>query len=189
MSTRAFPLPWCSSRRDTACGVKITRRHLLALGAAVPAASALGAGGLAWRWYGTAPAEGRAVLSDDEYDFMQALAEAWMPPGGEPFLSGADADLGGWMDELLSHMDATKASLLKVLMQVLDDAPLLTDASSFRSLQLSRRMELLQGWMTSTNSMFRAAVTGLVVLMGMGWTTHPDVVAVIGPMFRCGWSR
>lgn len=169
--------------------MKITRRHLLALGAAVPAATALGAGGLTWRWYGVAPAEGRAVLSADEYDFVQALAEAWMPPGGEPFLSGADADLGGWLDELLSHMDETKASLLKVLMQVLDDTTLLSEGSAFRHLPLSTRMERLRGWMTSKNSLFRSAVSGLIVLMGMGWSTHPDVVAVIGPMFRCGWSR
>src|SRR5690606_34716390 len=145
-------------------------------------------GGLAWRWYGAAPAEGRRVLSADEYDFVQALAEAWMPPGGRPALSGADADLGGWLDELLSHMDPTQAKLLKLLTQVLDDSALLTDGGAYRHLALERRTQLLLGWMRSSNSMFRAAVSGLVVLMGMGWSTHPEVVAVIGPMFRCGWS-
>ena len=169
--------------------MKITRRHVLAAAAAVPAAAALGGGGLALRWYDKAPAQGLSILSQDEYDFVQALSEAWMPPGGTPALSGADANLGQWFDELLTHMAPNQQTLLKLLLQVLDDTPLLTDAGRYTTLDLPRRIELLVGWMQSSNALFRAAIAGVIVLIGMGWTTHPEVAPGLAPMFRCGWSR
>ena len=169
--------------------MKLSRRHVLATMAAVPIAGAVGTGGLALRWYDKGPAAGRILLSSDEYDFIQALAEAWMPPGGVPALSGADADLGAWFDELLTHMAANQQTLLKLLIQILDDVPLVTDASSYRKLDLPRRIELLSDWLDSSNPLFRAGVAGVVVLIGMGWTTHPEVARVIAPRFRCGWSR
>ena len=170
-------------------GMKVTRRHVLAAAAAVPAAAALGAGGLALRWYDKPPGSGLSILSDDEYAFTQAFAEAWMPPGGTPALSVADADLGRWFDELLGSMAPTQQTLLKVLLQALDDMPVLTDGSRFVSLALERRTELVARWSTSNNAMFRAAISGLIVLLGMGWTTHPDVAPGLAHMFRCGWSR
>lgn len=169
--------------------MKLTRRHVLAVAAAVPVVTALGGGALALRWYDKAPGQGLSMLSQDEYDFVQALAEAWMPPGGVPALSGADADLGGWFDELLTHMAPKQGTLLKMLLQVVDDSTLLSDATAYRFLPLPRRTELLVSWMHSSNSLFRSAISGVTVLIGMGWTTHPEVARVIGPMFRCGWSR
>lgn len=167
----------------------LTRRHVLAAMAAVPVAGALGGGSLALRWYNKGPAAGRILLSSDEYDFIQSLAEAWMPPGGVPALSGADADLGAWFDELLTHMAPNQQTLLKLLVQILDDVPLVTDASTFRGLSLPRRVELLGEWLDASNPLFRAGVSGVIVLIGMGWTTHPDVAHVLAPRFRCGWSR
>ena len=169
--------------------MKLTRRHILAAAAAIPAAGLLGTGTLALRWYDKAPGEGLSLLSDDEYGFVQALAEAWMPGGGTPSLSGADANLGAWLDEMLTHMAANQVTLLKMMLQILDDAPLLTDRTRYTTLPLARRTEILRGWMASKKPLFRGAVTGVIVLMGMGWSTHPDVVRVIAPMFRCGWSR
>ncbi|MFT6374818.1 MAG: hypothetical protein ACJARS_001466, partial [bacterium] len=104
-------------------------------------------------------------------------------------LSGADADLGTWFDELLTQMAPNQATLLKLFVQILDDVPLVTDASTFRGLSLARRIELLSDWLDSSNALFRAGVSAVVVLIGMGWTTHPTVAAVLAPRFRCGWSR
>src|SRR5262249_29739543 len=64
--------------------VRITRRQVLAAAAALPAAGGLAAAGLAWRWWDRPPGEGLKVLSAREHDFVQALAEAWLPPGGDP---------------------------------------------------------------------------------------------------------
>jgi hypothetical protein len=169
--------------------MRLSRRAILAAAAAVPAAAALGVGGAAARWWNKAPGDALSVLSDDEYAFAQALAEAWMPPGGVPALSGADADLGRWLDGLLLHLDPMQARALKAACQVLDDLPLTGQGAPFRQLPLEARIEILGRWMRSSSATFRGAISGLLLLLGMGWTTHPEVARVLAPMMGCGWGR
>ena len=84
--------------------MSLSRRHVLAATTAVGVAGGLGVGTAAWRWWERPPGEGLQSLADDEYAFVQALAEAWMPAGGTPELSGADAALGNFIDGLISAM-------------------------------------------------------------------------------------
>lgn len=129
------------------------------------------------------------MLSTDEYDTAQALAEAWMPPGGTPPLSGRDADLGAFFDDVLAGADPTTRKLMKALLQILDDATLPTHGSAFRTLGLEARTDALHGWLISSNGALRSASQGVIALMSMGWTTHPDVAAILQPMFGCGYGR
>ena len=129
------------------------------------------------------------MLSEDEHAFIQAMAEAWMPSGGEPALSGADARLGDFLDETLLAINPLNRKLLKLLMQVLDDATLPTHLSSYRKLGLKARQAVLHGWLHHDNHLLRSAVQGIVVLVSIGWTTHPEVAAVIRPSMRCWYGR
>jgi hypothetical protein len=43
--------------------------------------------------------------------------------------------------------------------------------------------------MDSEVELIRLAITAVVVLISMGWTTHPDVVGFFKPFFRCGYGR
>lgn len=167
----------------------ITRRHLLALSAAALAGATLSTGGLVTRWWDRPVAEGLTALSDDEYEFVQALAEAWIPPGGDPALSGADADLGQWMDELVSHMDPTQGGLFRALLQILDDRPIPTWLSPFRALPLEDRQTILRGWIDSELYTIRAAISGVMALLSFGWTLHPQVTPRFEPLFGCGFGR
>jgi hypothetical protein len=169
--------------------VKITRRHVLATTAAVAAAGALGVGATALRWWDRTPAEGLKVLSPDEHAFIQAVAEAWMPRGGVPELSGADAGVGNFLDQTLLSMNPMNRKLLKLLMQFLDDSTLPTEFSAYRHLPRKRRQQILKGWMHSDNHLLRSAVQGLCVLLSIGWTTHPEVAAVLRPSMRCWYGR
>ncbi len=168
--------------------MKITRRHVLAAMAGVPVAGGLGAGALAWRWWDRPPGQGLAALSQDEHDFVQAVAEAWMPPGGEPALSGADAQLGRYFDDVVAAMEPAGARELKLLLQALDDLTLPTRLAPFRSLPLDTRTEVLRGWLHHDQWLLRNAATALVVLVGVGWTIHPEVVGVLRPHFRCAFG-
>ncbi len=168
--------------------VKITRRMVLAIAAAVPAAGAVGAGGLALRWLDRPVGAGLKVLSDDEYAFAQALAEAWIPRGGEPALSGADADCGRFLDTFMSTMEPVQARLLKVACQALDDWTIVRRGGRFSSLDLETRQEVFRGWVGHPSMSFRGAVTGLVVFLGMGWTTNQEVSRYLAPSFECGWG-
>jgi len=129
------------------------------------------------------------VLSADEHAFVQALAEGWMPRGGVPELFGADAQLGAFLDDTLTVISPLNRKLIKLLMQVLDDSTLPTHLSTYTGLKQHDRTSVLHGWIHHDNPLARSAVQGLVVLIAVGWTTHPDVVAVLEPSMRCRYGR
>ena len=162
---------------------------MLALGAAGAGVSAMGVAGLGLRWWDRPHGEGLLVLSDKEYGFLQALAEAWMPAGGTPALSGADANLGAYVDELLSHVEAPTPTLLKALFEALDDKPIGGWFAPYRKLPLEDRATLLRRWIDHPNALFRSGVVGTVILLGFGWTTHPEVAPMFQPWFGCGYGR
>lgn len=129
------------------------------------------------------------VLSEDEHEFVQKLAEAWMPRGGEPALSGADAQLGDFIDQTLQPMPPVTQKLLKLLMQALDDSTLPTHMAPYRRLWIKDRQRVLRGWIHHENRYVRLAMQALLVLIAIGWTTHPDVVKVLEPSMRCTYGR
>lgn len=167
----------------------ITRRTVLATSAGLAAAATLGVGTTVWRWWDRPPGEGLAVLSEDEHAFVQAVAEAWMPRGGVPELSGADAELGAFLDGVLTAMSPTNQRLLKLLTQVLDDWTLPAHLGAYRTLSLEARQTVLRGWLHHDNHLVRTAVQGLLVLIAVGWTTHPDVAPVLRPSMNCWYGR
>ena len=166
----------------------ITRRRVLAAIAAVPIVGALGAGTVAWRWWDRPPGEGLRALSQDEHDFVQAAAEAWMPPGGDPPLSGSEAELGRFFDELTAAMDPASGRELKLLLQALDDLTLPTHLSAFRHLPLEARTTVLAGWLHGDQWLLRNATVAVLVLIGEGYTLHPGVVERLRSWFPCGFG-
>lgn len=169
--------------------MRITRRHLIALTGASAGLAAMGALGVFERWWDRPHGEGLAVLSLDEYEFLQAMAEAWMPRGGTPALSGADANLGAFVDDLLTHVDPPTPTLLKALFQGLDDKPIGGWFAAYRHLPLEDRQILLRQWLDHDNALFRGGVSGTIALLGFGWTTHPDVAKLLQPWYGCGYGR
>lgn len=169
--------------------MELTRRHVIAAMAGVPVVGVLSTGAVAWTWWDRPPGEGLQALSDDEYQIVQALAEAWMPAGGDPALSGADANLGAFFDDLVAGMAGSSGKELKVLLHIVDNLARPTHVQAFRNLPLETRTELIRAWMESPVELVRLAITAVLVLMAMGWTTHPEVVGFFRPMFRCGYGR
>lgn len=169
--------------------MKVTRRQILAAMAAIPLVSGLSAGAVGLRWYNRAPGATLLVLADDEYAFIQALAETWMPAGGTPSLSGAEADLGRFADDLISSMASMQQTLIKLLLQVLDDATLPTHFASFKSLEIAEREIVLRGWLNADQPEVRTAVSTMLLLLGEGWGTHPKVVEHMRNEYPCGYGR
>ena len=170
--------------------MKLTRRQVMAAMAAVPVAGGLAAGTAAWQWWGRPPGQGLRALSDDEHAFVQALAEAWLPRGGSPRLSGADAELGLFLDDILASMRGVQARELKLLLQVLDDLPRLRHGGRpFRALSLDERIAQLDEWVHSDQWLLRNATQAVLALLGGGYTTHPDVLPHLSPWFKCAYGR
>lgn len=169
---------------------RITRRHVLAAMGAVPVVGALGAGATAWQWWDRPPGDGLLSLSSDEHAFVQALAEAWLPPGGEPAISGAEARLGDFFDDVVAAMSDEQAVELKLLLQLLDDLPRATHwGRPFRALELEARIAQLDGWVHHDQWLLRNAAVAVLALIGGGYTTHPDVLPMLSPWFKCAYGR
>ncbi len=163
---------------------RFTRRQLLQTLAAIPATFAVGAGGLWWRWWDAPHGAELLVLADDEFEFLQSIAEAWMPPGGRPAISGSEARVGSVIDGMLSKAPDKERSLLKLLFQALDDVTVLSHGSAFRHLDLETRITILKEWRES--SLLRQAVEALLILIGEAYATHPDVRAEWRSLVACG---
>lgn len=166
-----------------------TRRRLLAAAAAVPLLGATAAGVEVYGWWDRPPGAGHLALSDAEHAFAAALAEAYLPPGGDPPLSGRDAHLADYLDSVIAHLLPGTRTELKLLLHALDDATLPTDLSRFRNLPLERRTEVLDGWLNGDLSLLRSAVQGVLVFLAEAYTTHPDVVSRFSSIYRCGFGR
>ncbi len=169
--------------------MRITRRQVLAAGLAVSAAGAIGVAAVGVAWWDRPAGAGLLVLSGSEHAFIQALAEAWMPRGGVPALSGADAELGGWFDAVVAGMPGPPRRQLKLLLHVLDALPLATHGSHYSALQLDSRQDVLRAWLHSDRYLLRSAAQAVMVLVGLGWSTHPEVAEGIRPWFGCGFGR
>ncbi|TNE85101.1 MAG: hypothetical protein EP330_27245 [Deltaproteobacteria bacterium] len=167
----------------------VTRRHVLAALAGTGALAVLGGGAVGWSWWDRPPGEGLKALSVDEHAFVQALAEAWMPPGGDPVISGAEAGLGHFMDDLLGPMVPGQAKELKLLLNLLDDFTVPRRLSRFQHLDLDTRIEVLRGWFESDNHLLRSGVQALIALLASGYTLHPSVAERVRRWYPCGYGR
>ena len=167
----------------------ITRRPVLASLAAPGVVGSLGVGTVAWQWWDRPPGAGLKALSPDEFSFVEALADAWMPEGGEPSLSGSQAGRGSFMDELVAAMPASQAREMKLLLQVLDDVTLPMWMGRFQSLQPAQQQQVLARWMNSSNHLLRSGVTAVIALLASGYTMHPEIAATVQQWYRCGYGR
>jgi len=168
--------------------MRITRRHLLALSAGTTAAAALVAGGIATQWWNQ-PAEAPfEVLNRDEAEFVRAWASAAYPANAIIPLAGESAGLDRFFDQMLKTTPAEPAKLLRLLLHALNTATYPTDGMTFSSLPKDRRKAVFDSWIRSDLSPFRSATQSLVLLLGMGWSIHPEVAPHMRGLHSCGYG-
>ncbi|MEE2829665.1 MAG: gluconate 2-dehydrogenase subunit 3 family protein [Myxococcota bacterium] len=168
---------------------KITRRQALAVGGLVAAAGAAGLGIRVASWWDQPAEEGFLCLSSREAELVDSLAEALFPPGGTPALSGADAGISRYFDWVVDSIPPPTQHLLRSFLHALDDTARITRLSSYASLPLDERTELLGDWAQSPHYLFRSSVSSLVLFLSMGYCGHPEVRDACGWVFPCGYGR
>ncbi len=167
----------------------VTRRHVLAATGAIALVASTTGLVLHRRWWDHPPGSGHEALSKHEYDVVQAIAEAWMPPGdGPPDLSGSEANVGAFVDEITSRMPSQQRKLFKMLLHILDDTTLAIDYKPFHELDRFRREVHLNVWINSPWPYLRQATSAVLILISMGYTVHPKVAPHLEPWFRCGYG-
>jgi hypothetical protein len=168
--------------------VHVSRRQLLALAVAGAAVAMVGSGIAVRSWWERPPGQGYRVLDETEGAIVQALAGAAFPPGGDVAVAGSAMGLDHFFDEMLAHMETTGARELRLLLRALDAGPMLSHASSFRSLAAGDQRTTLATWLDDDLLEVRAAAMGVLVLLGSGWALHPQVSAVFARWHQCGFG-
>lgn len=166
----------------------ITRRHLLAATSAAAAAGALGAGGLVMRWWDQPVSTPWRCLSKDEISFLETIADAMFPAGGTPKLAGADAELARFLDEILAAMEPFQAKLLRLLFNALDASTVPTSGTIFSMLPVDERREVIKEWLLAEPAEYRMAAQSVLILIGTGYTIHPETAHFFGPMYGCRYG-
>lgn len=167
----------------------ITRRHLLALSAALAASAVAGTAVTAVSWWDRPPGVGYQRLSPGEAAFVRALGAAGWPATRLVPVDGGTIGLDHFLDETLVHLPEHTANLLKMLLHVLDEWPLPRRHSTFSALAPHERTEVLDGWLHHFRFEVRNAAASLLILIGTGWTTHPDVAPFFARWHGCGYGR
>ena len=165
-----------------------TRRQLLALLAAPPVLVAMGAGAAGLRWWDQPTQAGYRHLSQDEGAFLRALGGAAWPSTPACPLDGADADLDRFLDAAMDTLPETPRKAARLGLHALDALPLPLYRAPFRALDLQDRQDVLHGWLDSELMPLRTAVLSTVLLLGMGYTTHPDTAAVFSSLYKCRYG-
>ena len=169
--------------------MQISRRHLLALSAGTAAVGALGASSLVIQWWNQPASAPYARLSDSEAAFVRAWAGVAFPATQSTPLSGDQAQLDRFFDQVLQFAPPDAAKLLKLLLNGLDAASVPTHGATFVALDDGARLDRFEAWTHSDLSLLRSATQGLVLLIGMGWSTHPEVAPEMQKMHSCGYGR
>lgn len=167
----------------------VTRRHLLAVLAASAAASAAGTGGVGWRWWHQAAAEGYRVLSADEAEILASFAEAVFPAGGVPAMGGREAEVAGYFDGVLAHLEPRQADLLRLALHSIDALPLPTHRAYLSELAPDEAGALIAGWLASPRAELRSLVQSFHLFVGMAYLSHPAVAPGLARHFGCGFGR
>lgn len=169
---------------------EVTRRMVLVASGAVALGATVVVGAKYNQWWNLPPGAGRKALAPGEYAVIQAMAEAWMPPGDEaPSLSGAQADCGAFVDEVVSRMPGEQRRLFKLLLNVLDETPYVVEFTRYTKLGLSDRAKHLELWLASPLYYHRQGVAAVMALISMGYTSHPEVAPFFASYFGCGYGR
>ena len=166
----------------------ITRRHFIALGAATAVSATLVGSATLVSWWDTLPDAPYHALNSHEANVLRHFAKAAFPSGDAIPMDGSEAQLDRFFDTILMSMTDQNRKLLKLLIQAIDKFPVPLHFASFSTMPTPDQRELITNWLAHDNHLFRGAITSLVLLLGMGYTSHPTASKVLESSFRCGFG-
>jgi hypothetical protein len=159
----------------------VTRRQLLA---ATAACATLGAGGVLAHL--PAPAPGRRLFSAAEVEVVNALADAFFPPGNPIGVAGAAVDVASELDRLLvEDLDHVVAPVFRHLLRGIEYATVATHGARFTQLERIARGEILESWSDPELVPRRMAYEVLKTCVGWAYMSAPQVRAAIGWQSEC----
>lgn len=130
--------------------------------------------------------EGAQCLASRELACLDSVGEALFPPGGAVEVSGLDARVSRYVDRLVSASQPRTRLLMRLLFFLIEHGTLIFPAPGgvrglrrFSSLDLDRRVAVLEAWRTSRMAPRRLVFTSLRALLTLGYFAHPPVQEVL----------
>ena len=166
----------------------ISRRHLFSLiafsSAAVPVTAALEV----YSWWNIPSSAPFKHLSSEEAAQIRRIADVFFPAGEAINISGGLAQIDRFLDQLIDQFGELEITLIKFLLNGLERLPFAMYGFTFSELQPKQRLEFLNSWLYHDNHLIRNAMMSVITLMGMGYTSHPDVSPFISRYHKCGFG-
>jgi hypothetical protein len=166
--------------------MQFSRRQIIALSGAVAVAGAIG--GTLGSWWNQGNYDGLHTTSLEEALFLDAVAEAAFPRGGNPPLGGGEAGVAWYVDGVLLAMEETQRNLLRLSLHAFDAATLPTHGVFFRELPPQEALIVFKSWMNHPLPELRSAFSSIYLFVGMAYTSHPTISAHLNKHFRCGFG-
>jgi hypothetical protein len=150
--------------------------------------AAISSGLLVYQWWDTDPEEPFTSLNRKEARLIQLIAKAAFPSGTQSKLDGAQAQLDRFFDLFLGQLEKQNQTLLKLLIQATDRITIPFYGSYFSNLTEKQQQSCIEDLLNSEQHLLRSAYQSLIAILGMGYTTHPQIAALISPLHRCGYG-
>lgn len=137
-----------------------------------------------------APPVATRALSAREWATVAAAADATFPPGGDIPPSGTDAEVPLHVDRFVAAQQPSTRLLMRLLFVLVEHATLLFPAGGaggrrrFSSLTPAQRVEVLDGWRTSSLYPRRLVFQSLRAIIGMGYFADLEVMRLLGLLPR-----
>jgi hypothetical protein len=136
------------------------------------------------------PGPGLLVLSQGEAELVQSLGEALFPPGNPLQISAVEVDLVGAVDQLLgTSLDPMVGEVFRNVLRTLDFGTTTLRGTSFVSLPLKTRQEIIAIWADESVIPRRMALDSVRLVLGMAFLGDPTVQARLGWESSCSWSN
>lgn len=128
------------------------------------------------------PSGKRAVLFEKERAIVAACAEVLLPAGGAIPLSGLDAGVVDYFDDVMARIPVTTRFLLRALLQFVEHSP--TVYGPFKKpvtkLGLDERRKVIQGLANSRLYLLRTAFLGLRTVLTIAYFGNEEVNRSVG---------
>ncbi|MCA9562278.1 MAG: hypothetical protein KC561_02255 [Myxococcales bacterium] len=138
-------------------------------------------------WWNREPGKDLQSLSTREFELVEAMAEAWFPPGGDPPESGKEMNLAMFVDAQIAGMNNDIARVLKAGLHALQDLTLIEEwtTTPFHRLPLEERQRILTDWEVNPSFPKRSLIRLYKWYIGMGFCEYPGMLERVGVDYRC----
>ncbi len=123
-----------------------------------------------------------SVLARREVALVESAAEVFFPSNGAIPVSGLETDLPGYVDRLLSALDARLRWQIRLLLVAVEHTTLLIPAPGlfgfrrFSSLSFEAREAVFQRWSKSRYFVRQLIFSAFRSILTLGYLGHPDVM-------------